>query len=31
MSYFDETLANQNMPYFVQEKESEEEDNSDNE
>ena len=30
MSYFDETLANQNMPYFVQEKESEE-DNSDNE
>ena len=30
MSYFDETLANQNMPYFIQEKESEE-DNFDNE
>jgi len=24
MSYFDETLANQNMPYFVQEKEENE-------
>lgn len=36
MSYFDETLTNQNMPYFVQEKDSEvkkekEEKDSDNE
>lgn len=30
MSYFDKTLANQNLPYFVQEKEESEEDNSDN-
>lgn len=30
MSYLDKVLTNQNMPYFVQEKEESEEDNSDN-
>lgn len=26
MSYFDKTLANQNLPYFIQEKEEDEND-----